>query len=174
MNNRTKKWTVVAGCLVMCVILAVLISSKLQKQPIIDEQISSQGSEPSDVTVNTPETEEKEVMVTVPDIDEPEEKDNGSISSGTEQTIQNDIEKPEYTEEQLTDPTQKPDGEKVTESPKNEDHDKVEVPKEIPKEESKPKGGGLPGFENVPDAGENKVIEVDGDGDINKQVGIMD
>lgn len=170
MNNRTKKWAVVAGCLVVCVILAVLISSQFQKNPIIDEPILPQDEQISDVTVNTPETEEKEVMVTIPDIAEPENKDNGAISSGTEQTIQKDVEKPEYTEEQLTDPTQKPDGEKVTEPPKPEDHDKVE----IPKEESKPKGGGLPGFENVPDAGENKVIEVDGDGDINKQVGIMD
>lgn len=174
MNNRTKKWAVVAGCLTVCVILSVLISSQFKKNPIIDEPILPQDEQISDMTVNTPETEEKEVMVTVPDITEPEDKDNGATSSGTEQTIQKDVEKPEYTEEQLTDPTQKPDGEKVTEPPKPLDHDKVDVPKEIPKEESKPKGGGLPGFENVPDAGANHGEFVDGEGDINKQVGTMD
>jgi hypothetical protein len=53
----------------------------------------------------------------------------------------------------------------------------VEQPKETPKSEStsKPSGGNsIPGFDNVPDGGANTVIEVDGDGDINKQVGIMD
>ncbi len=170
MNNRTKKWTVAAGCLAVCVILAVLINSQFQKHPIIDEPIMPQDEQNSDVTVNTPETEEKEILVTIPDIAEPENEDNGAISSGTEQTIQKDVEKPEYTEEQLTDPTQKPDGEKITEPPKPEDHDKVE----IPKEESKPKGGGLPGFENVPDAGENKVIEADDMYENGNKIGNMD
>lgn len=170
MNNRTKKWAVAAGCLAVCVILAVLINSQFQKNPIIDEPIAPQDEQNSDVTVNTPETEEKEILVTIPDITEPENKDNGAISSGTEQTIQKDVEKPEYTEEQLTDPIQKPDGEKITEPPKPEDHDKVE----IPKEESKPKGGGLPGFENVPDAGENKVIEADDMYENGNKIGNMD
>lgn len=169
MNNSTKKWAVVAGCLTVCVILAVLISSQFQKNPIIDEPILPQDEQISDVTVNTPETEEKEVMVTVPDITEPEDKDNGATSSGTEQTIQKYVEKPEYTEEQLTDPTQKPDGEKITEPPKPVDHEKVEMPKE-----EKPKGGGLPGFENVPDAGENKVIEADDMYENGNKIGNMD
>lgn len=170
MNNRTKKWAVAAGCLAVCVILAVLINSQFQKNPIIDEPIMPQDEQNSDVTVNTQEREEKEILVTIPDIAEPENEDNGAISSGTEQTIQKDVEKPEYTEKQLTNPTQKPDGEKVTEPPKPEDHDKVE----IPKEESKPKGGGLPGFENVPDAGENKVIEADDMYENGNKIGNMD
>ena len=44
-----------------------------------------------------------------------------------------------------------------------------------PAAESKPQGGGgLPGFDNVPDGGANQGEYVDGDGDINKQVGEMD
>ena len=52
---------------------------------------------------------------------------------------------------------------------------KPEDTEKKPAAESKPQGdGGLPGFDNVPDGGANQVIEVDGDGDINKQVGEMD
>ena len=34
-------------------------------------------------------------------------------------------------------------------------------------------GGGLPGFDNVPNAGGNQGGTIDSDGDINKQVGTM-
>jgi len=107
--------------------------------------------------------------------------DNGAVSNGTEQTIQGNVSKPEYTEEQRKDPTQKPNSEKVTESPKAVDHDKVEQPKETPKSESQPQGGEtkdgkiyVPGFGWIDDnGGGGQGTTVDGDGDINKQVGNM-
>ena len=182
MNPKMKKWLAVAGGLALCAVLVVLIGQRFQTPEPVDTPLPSQSSEVRDVTIDPSEPdsteEEKEVTVTPPDTTQPVSTDNGAVSSGTEQTIQGDVSKPEYTEEQLQDPTQKPNGEKVTEPPAAVDHDKVEQPKDTPKPESstKPSGGGnsIPGFDNVPDGGANTVIEVDGDGDINKQVGIMD
>ncbi|ETA81733.1 DUF6550 family protein [Youngiibacter fragilis] len=181
MNPKMKKWLAVAGGLALCVILVVLIGQRFQTPKPVDAPLSSQSSEVSNVTVDPSEPDstekEKEVTVTPPDTSQPVSTDNGAVSNGTEQTIQGDVSKEEYTEKQLQDPTQKPNGEKVTEPPTAVDHDKVEQPKETPKQEASSKtssgGNSIPGFDNVPDGGANTVIEVDGDGDINKQVGIM-
>lgn len=183
MNNKTKKWLTVAGCLVVCAILVGLISSQLKTEPITDEPLPSQSSQSSDVTVNAPDTErEKEPVVIPPEI--PTEKpstDNGAVSSGTDQTIQSDPVKPEYTEEQLKDDTKTPDGKPVTTPPPVVDHDKVEQPTEPPKQDNQPQGGDtsggkiyVPGFGWIDDIGEGQGTTVDGDGDINKQVGTMD
>ena len=182
MNPKMKKWLAVAGGLALCAVLVVLIGQRLQTPEPADAPLPSQSSEVSNVTVDPSEPEitenEKEVTVTPPDTTQPVSADNGAVSSGTEQTIQGDVSKPEYTEEQLKDPTQKPNGGKVTEPPAAVDHNEVEQPKETPKQESSSNpsssGNSIPGFDNVPDGGANTVIEVDGDGDINKQVGIMD
>lgn len=177
MNAKTKKWLAVTGCLALCAVLVVLIGQRFQTPKPVDTPPSPQNSEVSNVTVDpkVPDTteKEKEVTVTLPDTTQPTNIDSGAVSNGTEQTIQGDATKPEYTEEQLKDPTKKPDGEKVTEPPKPVDHDKVEKPKDNPKAPPK-QSGGLPGFDNVPNAGANQGEYVDGDGDINKQVGTMD
>ena len=178
MKNNKKKWIAVAGCLALCAVLVVLIGQQFKAEKPADTPLSSQSSEMGDVTVDLkePNSEEKEVIVTSPDITQPENTDNGAVSSGTEQTIQGDVNKPEYTEEQLKDPTQKPNGENVTEEDKPVEHDKVEKPKDTPKQEPSPKpsgGNSIPGFDNVPNAGANQGEIVDGDGDINKQVGTM-
>ena len=186
MNPKMKKWLAVAGGLALCVILVVLIGQRFQTPNPVDAPLPSQSSEVSDVTVDPsgPDSteKEKEVTVTPPDTTQPVSTDNGAVSSGTEQTIQGDVSKPEYTEEQRQDPTQKPNGEKVTEPPKAVDHDKVEQPKETPKSDSQPQGGEtkdgkiyVPGFGWIEDHGGGGEGTVgDSDGDINKQVGIMD
>jgi hypothetical protein len=182
MNPKMKKWLAVAGGLALCAVLVVLIGQRFQTPKPVDAPLPSQSSEVSDVTVDPSEPDstekEKDVVVTPPDTTQPVSTDNGAVSSGTEQTIQGDVSKPEYTEEQLQDPTQKPNGEKVPEPPTAVDHDKVEQPKETPKQDpaSNPSSGGnsIPGFDNVPDGGANHGEEGKSDGDINKQVGTMD
>ena len=170
MKNTTKKWLTIIGCLAVCAILVVVIGSKFQKAPSTDAPLPPEGAQTSDVTVQTPSAEKaKEVSITPPDISNPAGTDNGAVSSGTEQTIQGDITKPEYTEEQLADPTQKPSGEKVTEPPKPVEHDKVEKPAD-----STPKSGGLPGFDNVPDGGANQVINADDMYENGNKIGNMD
>lgn len=60
-KNSTKKWLTVAGCLAVCVILALLIGSRFQTGTTVDGQVPSQSSHSSDITVQTPQLEtEKE------------------------------------------------------------------------------------------------------------------
>lgn len=163
MKNNRKKWIAIVGSLALCAVLVVLIGQQFEAEKPVDTPLSSQSSEMNDVTIDPkePTTEEKEVIVTPPETTPPENADNGAVSSGTEQTIQRDVNKPEYTEEQLKDPTQKPNGEKITEEDKPVEHDKVEKPKDPPKNDNQSQGGGLPGFDNVPNAGANEVINAD-------------
>ena len=185
-NDKTKKRLIITGCLALCVVLVALIGQQFQSPKPGDNPLPRQSLGVSDVTIN-PNTSgntenEKEIIVTPPDTTQPANTDNGAVSSGTEQTIQSNITKPKYTEEQLKDPTQKPNGEKVTEPPKSVDHDKVEKPKDTPKNDSQPQGGEtkdgkiyVPGFGWITDNGGGGQGTVgESDGDINKQVGNMD
>lgn len=182
MKNTTKKWLTVVGCLAICAVLVGLIGAMLRPESPKDEPLPIQSSQPGDVTVDPGTAEkEKEVVVTPPEI--PAAKPgtgNSADDKGADQTIQGDVNKPEYTEDQLKDPTQKPNGDAVTEKDKPVEHDKVDPPKETPKPDNKPQGGDtsggkiyIPGFGWIEDIGEGQGTTVDGDGDINKQVGTM-
>lgn len=184
MNDKTKKWLTVAGCLAICAVLVALIGGRLRTEPPIDAPLPSQSAQPSDVTVQAPDTEkEKEpVVVTPPEIPtETPAAEGGAVSSGTEQTIQPDPVKPEYTGEQLKDQTQTPDGKPVTTPPPVVEHEQVEQPAEPPKPDNQPQGGDtkngqiyVPGFGWIEDhGGGGQGIVGESDGDINKQVGIM-
>lgn len=182
MNDKTKKKLVVVGGLVISVALIVMIGSRFTKAPVTEAVNNPQNTEISEVVVEIPNGAEsnKNNEVTVEPIEVPKETDvnNGAVDTGTDQKIQGDVpDKPTYTEEQLTDPTQTPDGEKV-DPPKSEEKDKVPTPtpkpnKPVTTTEQKPSGG-LPGFDSVPDGGANQVINGESDGDINKEVGSMD
>ena len=203
-NDKTKKWLAVSGGLVICAVLVVMISSQFKKEPIEDVALPDPNIQLGDVIVEKPNdtgtiTEkedkkdhivqegkaEKEDGIIVPPIKVPKVQptNKNGVDKGTEQTIQKDIKKPkEPTQEQLKDPTQKPSGEKVELPPKPVEHEKVEKPIEVPKKNDEPKGGDtnnkgqtyLPGFGWIENSGENQGTKVDGDGDINKQIGNMD
>jgi len=183
-----------------------LITNRFEKEVVSDDPITVADIPVSDVTVNAvaePNVVNDPIPVVVkPNVSIPTEytSGNSAVYTGTEQTIQPDIVKPEYDEETLMDPTKTPDGEKLDEPPQHVDHEAVTTP---PPEDihsgsgnsgnngggnnggnsgssnngggnsKSGSSGGLPGFNNVPNAGENKSITVDSDGDINKQVGIM-
>ena len=125
--------------------------------------------------------ENSEKEIDVPAIKTTDKKVNNGVDKGTSQTIQGDVKKPkEPSKEKLTDPTKKPDGEKLEEPPENVDHDKVKKPEEAPKKKDEPQGGDkkngkiyVPGFGWIDDIGEGEGTKVDGDGDINKQIGDM-
>lgn len=57
---------------------------------------------------------------------------NGADFTGTEQTIQPDPVKPEYTEDELKDPTKTPDGTPVEGTPEPQDHNNVTPPLNSP------------------------------------------
>lgn len=183
-NDKIKRRLIVSGGLIISVILIVLISGQFRKEPIAEAELPNQSEDSVDIILETPEMTEKEDEIIVPEIKitDTETKDNGAINTRTEQTIQGNPEKPkEPTKKQLEDPTQKPNGEKVETPPEPVDHNKVEKPAETPKKDDEPQGGDtnnkgqtyLPGFGWIENSGENQGTEVDGEGDINKQIGNM-
>jgi len=162
-------------------VLFVAIMSQFKVPPINDLDLPDQNSDTQKVAVESPDITEKEDDIKVPPIEIEKELSNANgVDKGTEQTIQPDPIKPEYTDEQLKNPDQKPNGEKVTEQDKPVEHNKVEKPSTPPKSDNQPQGGEkkngqiyVPGFGWIDDIGEGQGTVVDGEGDINKQVGIM-
>ena len=180
-NDRIKRWLLIAGGLALSAVLMVAIMSQFKAPPINDLDLPEQNSSTQKVAVENLDITEKEDDIKVPPIRIQEEsKASNGIDEGTEQTIQPDPIKPEYTDEQLKNPDQKPNGEKVTEQDKPTEHNKVEKPSTPPKSDNQPQGGEkkngqiyVPGFGWIDDIGEGQGTVVDGEGDINKQVGIM-
>jgi hypothetical protein len=163
-NDKIKKRIAIASCFAVCIVLVVLIGSRFIPEKSAEQVLPLQSDQSSDVTVNS--DTEKKVVVAAPKTSLPGITDNGADSTGTEQTIQGDVSKPPApSKDQLADPSQKPN----TSSKPSNSTDTGSTPAD----DSSQSGGGLPGFDNVPNAGPNQVIEVDGDGDINKQVGEM-
>lgn len=159
-SDKAKKWITVTGCLAVCAVMVMLIGSQLKTEKPMDADIDKTS-------------QEKEVVVPVPELsDEEKQDDSGAVSTGTEQTIQGDQKKPQYTEEKLKDPTKTPDGKKVTNPPQPVDHDKVEPPVNPPAP-SNPSGG-LPGFDNVPNAGANQGEKLDDMYENGNKIGEMD
>lgn len=184
MKDSTKKWLTITGGLVICAILVFVISQQFTKDKPTDDLPPVNSSQQGEVVVDPdgsiPTTDpdassdinENDLTVNpqTPSNDTSSNAGNGAVSSGTEQTIQADPEVPEEPDEEtLTDPSQKPDGTPVEGTPTSEDHDTYQPP-EPPSTNT---GGGLPGFDNVPNAGGNQGGTIDSDGDINKQVGTM-
>lgn len=167
-NDKAKKRLIIVGGILLCAVLVILISTSLQKEPVTDTAVPETSVITGEVVVDDSRpTESTELMepaekeeVTVPAI---EVIDSPVVAaaddSGTEQTIQADIpEKPTYTEEQLMDPTRKPNGEKI-DPPKDNFAETSQTPKE-PSKSTEPQGGDtkdgqiyLPGFGWVKDEG---------------------
>lgn len=184
MKDSTKKWLTITGGLVICAILVFVISQQFTKDKPTDDlppvNSSQQGEVVVDPDSSIPTTDpdassdinENDLTVNpqTPPNDTSSNAGNGAVSSGTEQTIQADPEVPEEPDEEtLTDPSQKPDGTPVEGTPTPEDHDTYQPP-EPPSTNT---GGGLPGFDNVPNAGENQVTEADDMYENGNKIGIM-
>lgn len=183
-NDKTKRRLIVASGLIISVILIALITNQFNKEPIEDAVLPNQSIETNDIIVEKTVIIEKEDEIIVPEIEIPDTEtiDNGAIDTGTEQTIQGDVEKPkEPTKEQLTDPTQKPNGEKVETPPEPVEHDKVEKPAETPKSNDEPQGGDtkngkiyVPGFGWIDDVGEGQGTTAEDMYENGNKIGNMD
>ncbi|WP_097015334.1 DUF6550 family protein [Anaerocolumna aminovalerica] len=181
-TDKTKKRLTIAGLGMVCVALIIAISSQFKTEKPKDEVIQPPQTVSGDITPGTDiqptssePTKEPEVSVIVIDPTKPSEvsvspvdptkspekkagTDTGD-SSGTEQKIQEEVKKPtEPPKEVKTDPTKKPDGEKVT-SVTPVEHDKVKKP-ENNTSPSTPKSGDkkdgkiyVPGFGWIEDNG---------------------
>ena len=174
LTDKTKKRLVLVGLGVVCVALVIAIASQF-----ITEEPNAVSAQPfstvSDaVNPSAPPTEQTNTQgVNAQPIDPavtPDQSTDTGDSTGTEQSIQAEVTKPpEPSQDVKTNPSQKPDGEKVT-KPENS------TAPSAPKAGDKNDKGQIwfPGFGWVDDEGANTGTVVDGEGDINKPVGNMD
>lgn len=179
-RDKTKKWLTVTGLGIVCLVLVVAIYSQFIKETPADGGMTPGPVSTGEVNPNIDiDSREENNQVVIPIEPDPAPVDN--TPAQTDQPVQNlqpDVTKPaEPTEGQKTDPTQKPDGEKV-DNVNPTDHNNV--PKPDAPQTGEPQGGEqkdgmvyLPGFGWVPETG-GSGTSVDGEGDINKQVGNMD
>lgn len=173
MTDKTKKRLIIAGGLAISAVLVIFIAGAF-RTPAPDDLDIPNSSEPQSVVAETPDTTEKENNIKVPDLEIPKETENpNGDDEGTDQTIQPDIpQKPTYTEEELKNPDQKPNREKV-DKPTEENPTPPQTQDKPTEKPSKP-AGGLPGFDNVPNMGENQTIVDDGMYENGNKVGVMD
>lgn len=174
MTDKTKKRLVIAGGLAISAVLVILIAGAF-KTPVTDDvDIPNSSSESQSVVVETPNTTEKENDIKVPDIEIPKDTENpNGDDKGTDQTIQPDIpKKPTYTEEELKNPDQKPNREKVDKP--TEENPTPPQTQQHPKEQPSKPTGGLPGFDNVPNMGENNGEYLEDMYENGNKVGVMD
>lgn len=178
MKDSTKKRMIVVGGLALCVVLVFVIALQFAEEKPTDILPSTESSKQAEVVIESgsgsssaaPDSSSDVSDDSVTAVSQTPSSLASTVSVGTEQAIQADPEVPEKPEEEvLTDPSQKPDGTPVEGTPTPEDHDTYQPP-EPPSVNT---GGGLPGFSDVPNAGENQGGVIDGDGDIDKQVGTM-
>lgn len=164
-NEKTKKVLTIAGCTIVGLVLVVAIGSQFAKSPKDADTLPSSATVVSDVnpSIDTdPSTGEKDIVVKQ-NTDSTEETidESPAQTDQPEQNIQPEVTKPAApSEKQKTDPTKKPDGEKVTGTPKAEDHDNVTPAADTKKKKDEPQGGEtqngkvyLPGFGWVTDTG---------------------
>ena len=185
MSDKAKRGFIVTAGILVCIVLVFMIGARMQSDPAEEVPVQETGNQTEEVliddnvvvpAVENESAETEEVVVEPIDIDVSAEEEGTADDTGTEQTIQPDIpEKPTYTEEQLSDSTQTPDG--VPVDPPQDDEtgteEVVQTPVETPAPSTTQSSGGLPGFDSVPDGGAGEVIDGDSDGDINTQIGTM-
>lgn len=174
-NDKTKKWLTIAGLGIVCVVLVIAIASQFKTKTPVDDATAPPTAVTDDRVNPSPGTGdkagEKEGVI---QSNEP----TNDTAAKTDQPVQNlqpEVTKPAApTESQKTDKTQKPNGEKV-DNVKAVDHDSVKRPDTTQTGEKKDGKIYVPGFGWIEDhggGGEGKLV--DGEGDINKQVGKMD
>ena len=171
MSDKTKRRLTIAGAVVICIALVVAIGMRFAKEPVRPDASSQEPVSSSEMAPDIQDkTDKKEVVVSPQPTTEPESSETLPPQTDLpEQKLQPDPVKPEAPAK----PELPKDAD--TTNPSKPPEYRPEDTEKKPAAESKPQGGGgLPGFDNVPDGGANQGEYVDGDGDINKQVGVMD
>lgn len=161
MSDKTKRRLAIAGAAVIGLALVVAIGMRFAKEPVKPDASSQEPVSSSDVAPDIQDkTEKKEIVVSPQPTSEPESTETLSPQTDLpEQKLQPDPVKPEAPSE----PPALPEN-ADTKNPEKPPEYKPEETEKKPaaSEPSKPQGGGgLPGFDNVPDGGANQVTNAD-------------
>ena len=184
MSDKTKRRLAIAGAAVIGLALVVAIGMRFAKEPVKPDASSQEPISSSDVAPDIQNsTEKKEVMVSPQPTSEPESTETLPPQTDLpEQKLQSDPVKPEAPENPKTaDGTDRtPSSDKDHDfTPESTDAPPVYKPEHTEKKttppESKPQGGGgLPGFDNVPNAGANQGERLDNMYENGNKIGDMD
>lgn len=171
MSDKTKRRLAIAGAAVICIALVIAIGMRFAKEPVRPDASSQEPVSSSDVAPDIQNnTKEKEVVVSP----------QPSSESESSETLPPQTDLPE---QKLQPDPVKPEAPAKPELPKDADNKNPAKPPEYkpedtekkPAHESKPQGGGgLPGFDNVPDGGDNQVINADDMYENGNKIGEMD
>lgn len=162
LRSKQKKWMMIAGGAVICIVLAAAIGSQFRKQPGAKDVILPEETEQPPVILadipykadaglegmvvdNTEEEAEVVVRTGAGSMEETEEALPPQTDK-EEQKLQEEVTKPEEVpEEVLHDPTRKPDGEIVEGEPVPEEHEEGTRPEEPVVPEGTPQAGDTSG-----------------------------
>lgn len=164
-NPKQKKWMLIAGGAVICIVLAVAIGSRFRKQPGAEDVILPEETEDTRIILaDLPHRVDIELERTEGERDDHEAEEPEVVvrtETGTaetvqeallpqtdrkEQKLQEEVTKPEaVSEEILHDPTKKPNGEMVEGEPVPEEHVEGTRPEEPVVPEGTPQAGDTSG-----------------------------
>ncbi len=121
LTDRTKKRLIIAGLGVVCIVLVIAIASQFKTEEPKDAALQPSSPASDVVSPGTPVTDPsgtQEVNAnTIDSSAAPDQSTDTGDSTGTDQSIQSEVTKPpEPSQEAKTNPSQKPDGEKVDKS----------------------------------------------------------
>lgn len=183
MTEKTKRRLAVGGGIAICAGLLVAISLQFKKTPAGEDELPGKESG-TEVSITPPPAAEsgedgsaelniQPVPTETPAPTEmPIQTEPPVPTRQPEQSIQPEVEKPQQPDEEtLTNPEEKPDGTKVEATPEPMDHNTYVPPADDGGESS---GGGLPGFESVPNGGANTAIQADDMYENGNKIGSMD
>ncbi len=157
MTEKMKKRLAITGASAIGLALVVAIGLQFQKAPVESDTLPQQPQSSESVK---PEVQPPQVVVTPPSVSESQPAESLPPQTDLpEQKLQPDPVKPEAPSE----PPALPEN-ADTKNPEKPPEYKPEETEKKPaaSEPSKPQGGGgLPGFDNVPDGGANQVTNAD-------------
>ena len=163
LTEKTKKYLAIGGGAVICIALVAAIGMRFAKTPAQDDALQESSSSETQIVVDpsnlshdaTDDSMENDLVIrpNTDSVDDGQAVDSRPAQTDEgEQSIQPDVTKPEQpSEDVLTDPTTMP-----------EDTD------------TQNSGGGLPGFDNVQNGGDNQVIEAPDMYENGNKIGSMD
>ena len=157
MTEKTKRRLAVGGGIAVCAGLLAAISLQFAKTPAGEDVLPEKESGVAEVIIDpshAPEESSSGGESTELTIRPDTGQGAGEAQTGEpEQSIQPEVEKPQQPDgETLTNPEEKPDGTPVETTPEPVDHDTYVPPAD---DGGTGGGGGLPGFDYVPNGGEN-------------------
>ncbi|MBS6219496.1 hypothetical protein LI018_22695 [Enterocloster bolteae] len=203
MKRKHKQMLLIAGCAVACIVLVAVIGSRFGTPSETTSIVAESSAETEGVTVamepnpeiqetstereteETPE-ETKEIVIQTESVKPAETRETKAAvpvqTDQKEQAIQPSPEKPTAPpEEVLSDPTQKPDGEKVEGTPVAEEHEAVVPPSEPPVQAGEPQYWDtqdgkiyVPGFGWIDEIGEGQGTVAEDMYENGNKIGIMD